>query len=99
MKTPTTLDCIQKAGDVIWVPNYWWHETCGLDEFSAGIGGITYKGCCDDIERGTPSEVDCTDGTWGPGTNYGLDNIPHCQEGRENCGSQSGAYPMQYRGE
>ena len=32
-----------QPGEVIWVPNYWWHETCGLDEYSAGIGGITYQ--------------------------------------------------------
>lgn len=40
-KSATTLECTQKPGDVIWVPNYWWHETCGLDPYSIGLGGIT----------------------------------------------------------
>lgn len=87
MKSATTLDCIQRAGDVIWVPNYWWHETCGLDEFSAGIGGITYKGCCADLDRSVPIGTKCTAPGQGPGQNYGLADIPHCREHPEKCGS------------
>jgi hypothetical protein len=86
MKTPTTLDCIQKAGDVIWVPNYWWHETCGIEDFSAGIGGITYKGCCDDLERAVPVDVDCTTARE-QGDSYGISDIPFCQTEPGRCGS------------
>ena len=32
-------------GDIVWVPMFWWHETCGLDVYSVGIGGVSYPGC------------------------------------------------------
>ena len=81
-KTTSTLDCIQNAGEVMWVPNYWWHETCGLDEFSAGIGGITYKGCCEDIKSSVPPDVKCKRYDEG---GYGIRDIPHCKE--HECGT------------
>ena len=33
-----------EPGDVVWVPDYWWHETCGLDKWNIGVGGVTYPG-------------------------------------------------------
>lgn len=35
------LHCDQREGDVIWVPDYWWHETCGLEDYSIGLGALT----------------------------------------------------------
>jgi len=81
-KTPTTLDCVQQPGDVIWVPNYWWHETCGIDGFSAGIGGITYKGCCHDLDDSVPPNPDCKSGDDG---GYAIRDIPHCKDNK--CGT------------
>lgn len=81
----TTLDCIQQPGEVIWVPNYWWHETCSLDRFSAGIGGITYKGCCDDLDRNTPPSTDCKRQSDGHSKMYSVHDIPYCKS--EFCGT------------
>ena len=82
-KIETSLECLQEPGEVIWVPNYWWHETCGLDPFSAGIGGITYKGCCADLDSSVAPDVDCT--SFSEGTSYGVRDIPHCRE--HTCGT------------
>lgn len=41
-KATVSFTCDQMEGDTLWVPDFWWHETCGLDACSAGIGGITY---------------------------------------------------------
>ena len=38
------LVCDQGPGDIMWVPDQWWHETCGLDNWTIGIGGVTYEG-------------------------------------------------------
>ena len=46
--------CDQQEGEVIWSPGFWWHETCGLDEYSVGIGGVTYK----DIQFGEQEVCD-----------------------------------------
>ena len=42
------LHCDQAEGDIIWLPHMWWHETCGLDGYSIGIGGLTVEGCCEE---------------------------------------------------
>jgi len=82
-KPVDTLHCDQQEGEVIWVPSWWWHETCGLEPFSIGIGGITYAGCCEDR---------LGDGNFGckphqPGAqNYAINDIPACSEGRK-CGT------------
>lgn len=31
---------VQHPGQVLWLPDFWWHETCGLDEFSMGVGAV-----------------------------------------------------------
>jgi hypothetical protein len=67
-----------QPGDVIWVPNYWWHETCGMDAFSAGIGGITYRGCCEDIASSVHPNVDCKQDV-GESGGYGIVDIPFCK--------------------
>ena len=38
-----TIVCDQKAGEVLWLPNYWWHETCGMEDYSIGMGAVTYE--------------------------------------------------------
>ena len=52
-KPADALHCDQLEGDTIWVPHYWWHETCGLDEYSIGLGGLSHDDCCphDGAER------------------------------------------------
>jgi len=81
-KTESTLDCVQEAGDVMWIPNYWWHETCGIDDFSAGIGGITYKGCCADMDNSVPPDANCKRGDSG---GYAIRDIPYCH--KHACGT------------
>ena len=41
-----SLQCDVPVGDILWFPNFWYHETCGHDAFSAGIGGVTFRECC-----------------------------------------------------
>jgi hypothetical protein len=36
----TALRCDVQLGDIIWTPGQWWHETCSLDGFSVGFGGL-----------------------------------------------------------
>lgn len=43
VQSPDVRVCDQRPGEVLWLPGYWWHETCALDAFTIGIGGITYK--------------------------------------------------------
>ena len=67
-KTTVSQLCDQLEGDTLWVPDFWWHETCGLDDYSAGIGGITYEGA--DARHG---RRECGQGE------YRVSDIPHCQ--------------------
>ncbi len=39
-RTPKTLTCDQEAGDIVLVPDRWWHSTCSLSNWSIGIGGL-----------------------------------------------------------
>lgn len=32
--------CVQAAGEVVVVPNKWWHSTCALEPYTAGSGGL-----------------------------------------------------------
>ena len=86
LRTPTTLECVQEEGDVIWVPNYWWHETCGLDGYSCGVGGITWADCDRDIDHSVPADTDCTGDSY-KGYSYRVQDIPHCQENPGKCGT------------
>lgn len=52
---PHTLVCDQEEGDILWLPSYWWHETCGLQDYSIGMGGLTYQESEHD-EGGDPAE-------------------------------------------
>ena len=61
------LLCDQLEGDMIWVPDFWWHETCGMDSYSVGIGGITYEGVsAPSAPCRAPDE-------------YRVDDIPYCK--------------------
>lgn len=51
-KAPDSLHCDQRAGEILWLPMYWWHETCGVEDFSVGVGGLTYDGCCHEKQMG-----------------------------------------------
>ena len=46
-----------------------------MDEFSIGIGGITYAGCCED--RARDGEGGCLSGM-GEGATYGIQDIDQC---------------------
>jgi hypothetical protein len=52
-----------------------------MDDFSAGVGGITYKGCCKDMERAIRPDMDCKRERGG----YAIHDIPHCQQ--HACGT------------
>jgi len=83
-KPVDALHCDQAEGDVIWVPDYWWHETCGLEEYSIGMGALTYDGCCPraHLER----QENCQQRSGGPGENYAVADIPSCTNGERECG-------------
>lgn len=72
------LMCTQRTGDILWLPNYWWHETCGLTNYSVGFGGITYRGCC---KNKIPKEKCMPHGE--EQVVYSLDDIPYCKD--HNC--------------
>ena len=35
---PSTQECVQESGDILFLPSGWWHATCNL-EWVVGIGG------------------------------------------------------------
>jgi hypothetical protein len=37
----STLVCEHRAGEVLWLPEGWWHETCAVESFSIAIGALT----------------------------------------------------------
>lgn len=81
----TTLHCDQKEGDVLWVPGGWSHETCSLDAYSVGLGGITFEGA--DLTHQSTSEWPCSSGAAAFESQlnvrtphqYRLDEVPYCQ--------------------
>uniref|UniRef100_A0A7S2D5Z6 JmjC domain-containing protein n=1 Tax=Haptolina brevifila TaxID=156173 RepID=A0A7S2D5Z6_9EUKA len=78
------MHCDQEEGDVIWVPNYWWHETCGLDDYSIGIGALTYDGCC----PAASSQVETSPCYAHKGSeSYRITHIPSCLRGEMACGT------------
>jgi len=69
--------CDQLEGEVIWLPDHWWHETCGLDDYSAGLGGIVYpKAALEGSVDRCPTHY---------GREYLIDELPYCQ--RHACSS------------
>lgn len=70
-----SLMCDQQMGEIFWTPDYWWHETCGLDPWSIGIGGISYDGCCEDMRRNVPP-AGCIGAD--KGRSYGVTDIAGC---------------------
>jgi len=86
----STLMCDQQPGDIIWLPGGWWHETCNLDPFSAGVGGVTYK----EVEE-KPKQRDrgkCNLGkdpelnkllrhrSGGDSPEYSTEDVPYCKQ-------------------
>ena len=83
MRFPTTVTCDQPAGTVMWVPDGWYHETCGLDYFSVGLGGTTFEGPDEYVEGLTgPEGTECSSRF----DEYQLKDIPYC-EGAGRCPS------------
>jgi hypothetical protein len=68
-RTPRMQVCDQMEGDTMWVPDWWWHETCGLDKYSVGVGGITFEGA----EKRSASR-ECAE------YEYRMNDIPWCAE-------------------
>lgn len=70
-----SIHYLQSAGEILWLPNMWWHETCGIDHASLGIGGL--------ISETVPlSETKCTMMDYDDNPRhhfYGTDDIPYCQ--------------------
>jgi hypothetical protein len=71
-KTTISQTCDQQEGDILWVPDFWWHETCGLDSYSVGIGGITYEGA-----GAVPSGRRMCSAERGE---YRVADVPYCQD-------------------
>jgi len=88
------LHCDQQEGDVIWVPSYWWHETCGLEDFSIGLGALTYDGCCpeqseQERRRDTARSCNGERERTAPfkSESYRITDIPACLTGEIKCGT------------
>ena len=80
-KSENTMICDQREGDILWLPNYWWHETCGIEDYSVGMGALTYEGCEAPPGAHPPK---CQ-----PNGNekkvYSVQDIEFCTEKEENC--------------
>lgn len=92
--------CDQQDGEMIFVPNDWWHETCGLDDFSIGIGGITYPNCCGDQLKAMYKnrKLEPCEGLGPPGTqeSYAIDDIDYCATSTGKCHSLHSFFPDAY---
>jgi len=77
-RSTTSTVCDQPVGSILWVPNGWWHETCNLDDFSAGIGGITYEGA-NELPSGKASAA-TLELLEKISSEYTLDQIPYCHK-------------------
>ena len=66
-RSKSGLLCDQVEGDMIWVPDFWWHETCGMDAYSVGIGGITYE------------SVSAPSAPCRAADEYRVDELPYCK--------------------
>ena len=91
--SPSPLVCDVNEGETMWVPAQWWHETCSLDDFTVGVGGLihdsnatdlpTMRGALDDGWRATDRPPCGDEEKGGRITEYDVDDIPHCQ--RKGC--------------
>ena len=71
----------------MWIPDGWWHETCNLDDFSSGIGGVTYAGLGRQPRRaqgkcnlGTDEQLNTMLSEFAGGE-YHRDELPYCVAG------------------
>ena len=39
-QTASVLTAITRAGDLMWTPRGWWHETCALEDHVVGVGAL-----------------------------------------------------------
>jgi len=74
-----TLFCDQQEGDILWVPAGWLHETCALDSYSVGLGGISFEGA--DRPQGAPEHACATIKlpTGKTHREYRLTVVPYCK--------------------
>ena len=71
------LHCDQKEGEILWLPNFWWHETCSVGDFTMGVGGLTTDDCCpEEIQYET---FDCMHRD--EGISFSLNDITSCTSG------------------
>lgn len=70
-----TLFCTQKEGDIIWLPSFWWHETCNTQDHSVGMGALTDEDCCD----GEDSAQECQQSSYEPGISFSVKDIDWCK--------------------
>ncbi len=80
----STLTCDQEEGDILWLPGGWWHETCNLDSFSAGVGGVTFENMHWDAQRKKGRCSLSEDAELNrllrerSGGEYAVDQVPYC---------------------
>jgi len=86
----STRVCTQEEGDIMWIPSGWWHETCALDHFTMGIGGLTinppryerkHRGKCN---LGEDEERNRFLREW-TGGQHEVGEIPYCKSGNQPC--------------
>ena len=89
--TTEALRCDVEAGDILWLPTFWWHETCGLDDFNVGFGGLTEEASA----HGGPREGTCSAEERATSQHYGPGMAMHRVEDIEACtsGNMAGMCP------
>ena len=74
--------CLLMPGEVIVVPDLWWHATCNLLPYTVAIGGQLWAAPnVFDADRAPPPEVDVPPGTRGLGS-YQKQVVPTLLEGK-----------------
>ena len=77
-----------QENEILYLPDYWWHETCGLGDFAAGIGGlVNFDNHRSRARRGNFAGT-CKGEN--EGTLYTLADIPYCAQYKHlgtNCPS------------
>ena len=85
----------------MWVPGGWMHETCSLDDYSIGLGGITFVGAdlpqsmpgrpcpAHDLSEQWEEQVDqnLQDRGGEELREYRLDKVPYCAAQPARCPS------------